>query len=228
MCGDYQHLTGRYNKSIKDRGSYVALSGDEGETWIIKKLAGTLSHFEFDIYETIGYSVATQAPNGNIHIIATATVPLLHFEINEEWILQDNADWSLLYTSKVPETQVFQERYADGALKYKKQGGISDEGVFLLHGQQKWYYPRGGLKYEAHYRAGVRTGSEIYYNSDGSKQWERFHKADGSKVWTQYWPNGKMKAESNWKRYKAEGSAKRWDRTGKLIFDGEFWNGRIL
>ena len=87
-----------------------------------------MSHFEDDSYETIGYSIARQAPNGLIHIIATATLPLVHFEINEAWILQVDADWSLLYESDVSDFQEFSDFYPSGALKAVRHGGVSRDG----------------------------------------------------------------------------------------------------
>ena len=113
-------------------------------------------------------------------------------------------------------------------MKAIRQGGISNKGEYLLHGKQAWYYEPGQIKWEFTCEAGRKTGREIFRNPDGRKVWERFHKVDGSIVWTQYWPNGREKAQSNWRGTKAEGKAKRWDREGNLISDVEFWNGRIL
>ncbi|MFT3789419.1 MAG: SUMF1/EgtB/PvdO family nonheme iron enzyme [Tepidisphaeraceae bacterium] len=60
--------------------SYVALSGDEGKTWIRRTLP---------INSTVGYVTATQAPNGVIHIVTSKTQPVaLHIELNEAWIDQ--------------------------------------------------------------------------------------------------------------------------------------------
>jgi hypothetical protein len=229
MCGDFQHKTGRYPEGIKERGAYVALSEDEGETWIIKKLHGALAHFEDDSYPTIGYSVATQAPNGVIHIIATCSLPLLHFEVNEAWILDKDAEWSHHVDPDVSDEAVreYKEYYSSGELKSVRHGGLSSEGNFLLHGSQVFYYKSGKKKWEVTYNAGRKKGQETFWDPKDFKVWERFHKVNGTSVWSQYWPNGKKKAESTWRGYKAEGPAMRWDSNGNLISDLRFYNGRI-
>jgi hypothetical protein len=45
-------------------------------------------------------------------------------------------------------------------------------------------------------------------------------------MWTQYWPNGRKKAESSWKDFKCEGTSTVWDKNGKVISRTEFANGR--
>jgi hypothetical protein len=229
MCGDFQHKTGRYPAGIKERGAYVALSEDEGETWIIKQLHGALPHFKDDSYPTIGYSVAAQAPNGVIHIIATSSLPPLHFEVNEAWILDESAEWSHHVDAELSDDAVreYKEYYASGELKSVRHGGLSTEGNFLLHGRQLFYYKSGKKKWEVTYNAGRKTDQETFWDPHGLKVWEKFHKVNGTSVWTQYWPNGKKKAQSTWRGYKAEGPAMRWDSKGNLISDLGFYNGRI-
>jgi formylglycine-generating enzyme required for sulfatase activity len=228
MCGDFQHKTGRYTEAIKERGSYVALSEDDGETWHIKKLAGTIPHFEDDLYETIGYSAADQGPDGIIHIIATSTLPLLHYEINEAWILNPDAPWSLLNETEVYDVKTYKETYPSGQIKSIRKCGVSTEGEFLLNGKQVWYYESGQIQYEVNYAKGKKLGEEIYWCKNGKKGWEWFHKENGSRVWIRYWPNGQKMSESHWRYKKAEGSARRWDMNGNLINDNYFWNGRKL
>ena len=228
ICGDFQHKTGRYPGAIKERGSYVALSDDEGETWHIKKLAGGETHFEDNRYETIGYSVAKQGLNGVIHIIATCTLPLLHYEINEAWILDEDAEWSLLYNPIVEDIEEYRENYPSGKLKAIRRGGVTEEGQYLLDGEQVWYYESGQKQLQVIFEAGLKVGQETFWNKDGSVAWEWYHKDDGSSIWTQYWSNDRKKSESEWRNHKAEGPAKRWDAAGKLISDVHFWNGRVL
>ncbi|GAH55370.1 unnamed protein product, partial [marine sediment metagenome] len=67
---------------------------------------------------------------------------------------------------------------------------------------------------------------ETYWSRDGKKKWTWEHKEDGSSLWTQYWPNGRKKAESNWKNFTCEGTSTVWDRNGEVISRNEFANGR--
>ncbi len=43
--------------------------------------------------------------------------------------------------------------------------------------------------------------------------------------WTQYWDNGRKKAESKWRNFHADGPAKLWDRQGQLLSQVNFANG---
>ena len=65
FCGDFQRIDGASPPTVTSRGSFVALSADDGATWRIKKLAGTQQHENPSNHggaDTIGYSVARQAP----------------------------------------------------------------------------------------------------------------------------------------------------------------------
>lgn len=44
FCSDFQHRNGSHPEAIKQLGSYVALSDDEGTSWHIKKMVDTLPH----------------------------------------------------------------------------------------------------------------------------------------------------------------------------------------
>jgi formylglycine-generating enzyme required for sulfatase activity len=61
----------------KDAGAFVALSDDDGETWSTRQLPNLV---------TVGYTTATQAPNGVIHIVTSKGDPALHIELNEAWV----------------------------------------------------------------------------------------------------------------------------------------------
>ena len=69
FASDFQRIDGFQPKGIAERGSFVALSDDEGETWHVKKLAQAQEH-ESDLRRkemrgtTLGYSVAEQADDG--------------------------------------------------------------------------------------------------------------------------------------------------------------------
>jgi len=72
---------------------------------------------------------------------------------------------------------------------------------------------------------GHKVGAEVYYDEHGAKKWAWDHGKDGKASWTQYWPNGDKRVESHWAGVKADGAAKRWDRSGHIISDVMFRAG---
>ncbi|MHC4646211.1 MAG: toxin-antitoxin system YwqK family antitoxin, partial [Planctomycetota bacterium] len=104
--------------------------------------------------------------------------------------------------------------------------GIGDDGRFLLHGPETWYYPDGTTQRQADYDKGRKVATATYWSRDGKKKWTWEHREDGSSMWTQYWPNGRKKAESTWKDFRCEGRSTVWDRNGEVISRNEFANGR--
>jgi hypothetical protein len=240
MAGDFQRIDGFQPTSIKQRGSYAALSSDEGKSWLIKKIPGGQLHESIDIRntmrgETLGYSVAQQAPNGMIHLIATMTHPCLHYEFNEAWILadsqiRDDSDSNLMapMTTEMSYVNIYDEKYADGQLRLIYHTGRGDDDRILLHGKETWYYPDGKKQYEVTYHLGRKVGLESYWNLKEVKIWEWEHQKNGRSQWTQWWANGTKKAESNWIGKVCNGPAKTWDYQGNLNTDVVFKNGGIL
>ncbi len=207
MCGDfYPSKRAEKPASIKEDGSYVALSDDDGETWRIKRLPGTYS--EHRKRNSLGYSVAKQAPNGVIHVITSCNHPALHYELNEAWVLSDatTADndpamnWS--HAAKVSDVQAHQENHPDGSPRVTWSSGRADDGRVLLHGRESWFYPSGAKQREADYALGVKTGRETYWSPTGAKEWEWDHRADGTSVWRTWWPDGSLRSESTWKDHR--------------------------
>jgi hypothetical protein len=236
FAGDFQRIDGAQPDGIKQRGAYVALSEDEGKTWLVKKLPGTRMHEsqrrrEAMRGETIGYSVARQAPNGLIHLITTMNHPCLHFTLNEAWILdKKNSEVSedklmQLSAQTIHKIKSHEELYPNGKIRIKYHGGIAENGRFLLHGKETWYYENGAVQYEIGYQLGKKIGREIYRSIDGKVQWQWIHQDSGTSLWKQWWANGKIKAESSWRNRKCEGLAKCWDINGNIISEVEFVNG---
>jgi hypothetical protein len=231
FAGDYQHRRGRKPDTITERGSFVALSDDEGKTWRLRTIPGALPHEESedpDSPATIGYAVARQAPNGVVHLITSMNHPSLHFEMNEAWILNlEDASGS---GDSVEKGEVFEEReeYPDGTLKAVWNGKLSRDGRYVLDGTETWYYPDGRKRWEATYRDGVKVGVETYWSSDGGKRWMWEHREDGASVWTQWWPNGRKRSESTWRDGRCEGPASVWDRRGELVTAKTFSDGDIV
>jgi formylglycine-generating enzyme required for sulfatase activity len=204
FVGDFQKRGNLAPPGVTDRGCYVAISDDDGATWRIKKLPGTQPHekpeYQHDPH-TLGYSALRQAPNGMIHLVTTMNTPCLHFEFNEAWVRSDAPD--------------------DFALSNATARGL------LRNGAERTQFPNGQPHYEVTYRKGRKTGKETLWRADITVDWQREHRSDGTSVWTQYWENGRQKAESTWHDFKADGVARRWDREGKLISEVKFRNGLV-
>lgn len=94
---------------------------------------------------------------------------------------------------------------------------MGDDGRYLLHGVETWFYPDGSKQYEATFDLGCKTGVETLWQSGGSMAWEWRHEAHGVSHWTQWWENGVKKAESNWRDFRAYGMARTWGRDGALV-----------
>jgi hypothetical protein len=233
FAGDFNRKDLEHPASITEKGSYVALSDDDGENWFIRKLPGAQLHEEEPVI-TIGYSVARQGPDEMIHLITSMNKSALHFSFNEAWILgKDNrqekmSDAELMTNTagSISAVKTYRENYPDGKKKLQFSGGICDDGRFLLHGPETWYYPDGTTHRQADYDKGRKVGAETYRSRDGKKKWTWEHKEDGSSLWTQYWPNGRKKAESTWKDFSCEGISTVWDRNGEIISRYEFANGK--
>ena len=238
FASDFQRIDGYQPESIKQRGSFAALSDDEGKTWHYKKIPGGQGH-ESEMRrnemrgETLGYAVAAQTPDGMIHLMASMTHPCIHFEFNEEWILDSSdkiineTDLLKPTTKKNSNVKTYKEFYENGKLRIEYSGGFSDDGRFLLNGKETWYYEEGNVKYIVNYDMGKKVGVESYWNSNGLKIWEWKHIADGVSEWNQWWSNGIKKAESTWINLICEGRARVWDYKGNLLSDVVFQNGEI-
>jgi hypothetical protein len=235
FAGDFQDIQGKRPAGVTNRGSYVALSEDDGRTWHIKPLVGTQPHEVKGALkgaDTLGYSAAAQAPNGMIHLITTMNHPCLHFELNEAWILSpetaDPGDAVLMKSTatKVASKKVEQESHPNGKRRLEWNGGVADDGRYLRHGKETWFHPDGKKQYQVTYHLGRKTGEETLWRSDGTLEWQWEHRKDGVSVWTQYWPNGRKKAESHWRGKFADGPATLWDARGQEISRVDFSHGQ--
>lgn len=220
MTGDF-YPSKRIEKaaSIKEEGSYVAISDDEGETWRIKKLPGNFSVKRGQ--PSIGYSVARQAPNGLIHLVTSSNHPGLHYELNEAWILSDenfdDADPAMNRSraTRIADVTEHRETYANGQPRVLWSSGRADDGRVLLHGAETWFYSDGTKQREATYQLGVKVGRETYWSPSGRKEWEWDHRADGTSIWRTWWSDGSLRSESTWKDHRlVEG-------TDRLFVPGE-------
>ena len=238
FTGDFQHIRGQKPDTVEEDGSYVALSSDEGQTWTVKKLPGAQVHENPQYHNghaTLGYSVARQAPNGMIHLLATMNRPCLHFELNEAWILSSRqtsdtlSDTDLMASSaqNIRDVREYRETYPDGTPKTVYHGGTTNDGRFLLHGKEQWFYPDGKKQREASYQLGEKVGTESYWSQDGCMIWTWDYHDNGLSTWTQFWPNGQKRAQSTWCDLKCEGTARLWDSEGRIGSDQTFVNGKV-
>ncbi len=223
FCSDYQKsFSCDQAAGITEYGSLVALSDDEGQNWTIKKIPTALPHeclcWDCGNVGTLGYSVARQALNGIIHVISTMNHPCQHFEFNEKWILEPDAGADLPPDPGESGTvNYYQENYPGGGTRATWSAKTCDDGRYLLHGTETWYYEGGQKQYEVTYYNGHKVGTEAYWGPDGVKQWSWEHdEPDDTSVWTQWWPNGLKHVESRW-RYGgmvAHGDTYFWDWCG--------------
>jgi len=190
-------------------GAYVGLSDDNGKTWLIRKLTGgqTLDENGKPVeVRTVGYVGACQADNDIIHLVTSHNNPNLHIELNEAWILYGCNEKNPLpapKTSIKPATvKTYLEKYPSGQIRGRWTAGIAEDGRYLLHGTETWYYPNGEKQWQVTYHAGDKVGTETYWNPDGSKRWQWKYEPDGVAVLTVWDHTGKLKARSQWKDMK--------------------------
>ncbi|MHC4620103.1 MAG: hypothetical protein ACYTEQ_20340 [Planctomycetota bacterium] len=220
FCSDFQRTSDCYQPpDITEKGALVALSENEGQSWRIKRIPTALRHeTRWCDGATLGYSVVRQAPNGIIHVITSMNHPCQHFEMNEEWIMDSSAGGDLPPDpGEAGTVNSYQENYPGGATKVTWSAKRCDDGRYLLHDAETWYYESGQKQYEATYRNGRKIGSETYRDPDGVKQSSWVHdEANNTSVWIQWWPNGYKRVESHW-RYGgklANGPTFNWQQSG--------------
>lgn len=207
MTGDF-YPSKRMQKapSIKEDGSYVALSDDDGATWRIKRLPGNFSVHRGK--PSMGYSVARQAPNGVIHVVTSCNHPGLHYELNEAWILgdetfaDDDPTLSRSGATAIAGVREHRENHPDGSPRVVWSSGLADDGRVLLHGRETWYYPDGSRQREADYRLGVKVDRETFWSPGGAREWEWDHRPDGTSVWRTWWSDGSLRSESTWRDHR--------------------------
>ena len=241
FASDFQNKQGSQPSGFTGgHGSFVALSDDEGATWHVKPLSDALPHEGNVInstyprwgraghsYGTLGYAVATQAPNGVIHLISSMNHPSLHFEMNEAWILDKDAPCYTAPASQqfVADRTELHEAYPSGAIKAIRSGGVGPDGRWLLDGEENWFYESGARQWQVTWLAGRKVGAETFWSPDGKIAWAWEYREDGSSTWMQYWPNGRERSESTWIDGRCQGVASLRDSSGKVISRKTFKDG---
>ncbi|MDR3724487.1 MAG: SUMF1/EgtB/PvdO family nonheme iron enzyme [Terracidiphilus sp.] len=180
----------KVQKHIHKDGAYVALSDDDGKTWKQKKLP--------DDVVTVGYTTSTQGPDGTIHVVSSKNTPNdYEIELNEAWILSDAGVTPA--AEKISGAVKHTERWPNGKLKATWSAGRADDGRVLLEGAKTIYNEAGRKQWTAEFHLGRKTGTEVFYRADGSKQWEKSYTDGGRWTWKQFDAAGKVTAESTWK-----------------------------
>jgi len=182
----------KHEKHIHKDGAYVALSDDDGATWTMKRLPPDIL--------TVGYTTATQGPDGVIHVVTSKNTPNYEIELNEAWVLDKNAgaepgkrtaEWGTLKS--------FTENYPDGKIKAKWSERRGADGRILLDGLEYFSYPDGRQMYSATFDAGHKIGEERYLREDGSPIWVKHYANDGTWTWDNFDDTGKRIASSHWR-----------------------------
>jgi len=154
FAADFQDLQGRAPVEVKERGSFVASSEDEGKNWRFKKLPGALPHENpknLGGATTLGYSAARQSPSGMIHLITTMNQPCLHFEFNEAWILsgkrqiRTQATWNgcVSHATGVASISSVAVKYPTGPCARPGAAGWQMTAGYLLNGEERWFFQTG-------------------------------------------------------------------------------------
>jgi hypothetical protein len=138
---------------------FVAISKDNGATWHVKTLPVQLPGHHRPEHPSLGYVTARQAPNGAIHVLTTVSLPCLHYEFNEAWILSDAGDMSP--ESAGGKIKQFSENYTNGKTRSKWSARISANGRYLLHGEETDYYENGAKQHQVVYENGRKKAKKL-------------------------------------------------------------------
>jgi formylglycine-generating enzyme required for sulfatase activity len=195
FVADYNPKRQKHNH--KD-GSYVALSNDDGKTWTIKRLPSNIL--------TVGYTTATQGPDGIIHVVTSKNKVNYEIELNEAWILDKSAGDTPTTAGELTHIQHVTERYPNGKIKATWSAGRAADGRVLLEGKQQFFYASGKPMWTATFHAGEKTGEERYQREDGTPIWVKNYSADGTWIWDNFDDHGKQTAQSHWRGKTLESS----------------------
>jgi YD repeat-containing protein len=196
-----------HQKHIHKDGAYVALSSDDGKTWTIKRLPSNIL--------TVGYTTATQGPDGIIHIATTKNTVNYEIELNEAWLLDKNAGDQTLGTNPgAPSSPIVSssgkvdsvanlthhtERYPNRKTKSTWSTTTLPDGRVVLDGEERVLYPSGKPVWTAYFRNGSKTGEERYQREDGTLIWLKIWNPNGTWTWQNYDAAGHLTATSHWR-----------------------------
>jgi formylglycine-generating enzyme required for sulfatase activity len=180
-----------HQKHLHKDGSYVALSNDDGKSWTIKRLPENIL--------TVGYTTATQGPDGVIHIVTSKNKVNYEIELNEAWVLDKSAGDLETHVGEIAHVQHFTEKYSNGKVKVKWSAGRAADGRVLLDGPEQFFYASGKPMWSVDFHAGEKTGEERYQREDGTAIWIKNYAPDGTWTWENFDSTGKHIATSHWR-----------------------------
>lgn len=113
-----------------------------------------------------------------------------------------------------------------------------------VEGIAKYYYENGNVKEKYEYRKGYRDGfgyeyaidgriiSIIMYNKDEriDKEFINRYDKEGLKhgVWKEFFPNGKLKKEYNYRHGVLDGLIKEYNQKGEIVLANRYYNDSII
>ncbi|HEY3840808.1 MAG TPA: SUMF1/EgtB/PvdO family nonheme iron enzyme [Bryobacteraceae bacterium] len=156
----------RKTKEPRREGAFVAVSDDDGVTWTQRDLPGIT---------TVGYTTATQAPNGIIHVVTSKNKPDYDIELNEAWVMEGGPETSV--EAAVTGVKSSREKQATWS------GGYTSDHRYLLDGPQVFYFANGKKQWEANFKAGRHVGMETLWDENGRQIWQKTYSSDGAWTW---------------------------------------------
>jgi hypothetical protein len=179
-------------KHIHKDGAYVALSDDDGKTWVKKRLPANVL--------TVGYTTATQGANGVIHLVTSKNKPDYEIELNEAWVLNKDAygDTANVNHSDVSVVSSV-EKDKSGRITAKWSTMQVLDGRVLLEGPETFYYASGQVMWSMKFDRGKKVGEERYFRADGTPVWIKMYGSDGAWAWLNFDRAGKHVATSKWR-----------------------------
>ncbi len=179
-----------HQKHIHKDGAYVALSSDDGKTWSSKRLPSDIL--------TVGYTTATQGPDGIIHIVTSKNTVNDEIQMNEAWI-RSGSEAATPDPSTLSKLVPHRENWPGGKPRAIWSTARANDGETLLEGTQTFYFQSGHPQWIAHFHLGQETGDERFYRANGSLQWEKSYAADGTWTWRNFDATGRVTSTSRWR-----------------------------
>jgi formylglycine-generating enzyme required for sulfatase activity len=189
FVADYNPMA---QKHIHKDGAYVALSDDDGKTWVKKRLPANVL--------TVGYTTATQGANGVIHVVTSKNKPDYEIELNEAWVLDKDAygDTANVNHGDVPVVSSV-EKDKSGKITAKWSTIRVPDGRILLEGPETFYYASGQVMWSMMFHRGKKVGEENYFRADGTRVWIKMYGSNGAWAWLNFDRAGKHVATSKWR-----------------------------
>jgi len=177
VCDSYQHKRKVGPPEGWDHGNdcVVGISKDNGQTWHIKTLPGTLPQHHRLEHPSLGYVTVRQADNGRIHVLTTSNYPGLDIEFNEAWVWSDLGDLTDAPAQGEKTTEVWTQYWPNGEKRVEstwKVWATPRDGRRVIRGHiadgpARHYDQRGNLLSEYMFHDGVLEGTSIQSGDAG-------------------------------------------------------------